>query len=307
MTSKETLASNSKNVISNAVGNLKSAVNISKISINATIATAKKKVEDSLSKAVKELDKSRDYLKRINKAYKGGLDSAGKVICDEVSDSIDLAKKVVSKKGGFGKDALNLILDGCEKLTNTVIKGSIKLGKSTLNAVLGLSEKTIGAVEKVIDYVNPAPNQLSVKQIIKKVEDGSIKLTNNIQKGNYGEIKMDQYYASKGYVRISIDRVRDLDEPAHKGIDGVYYNVDQKKGEPTFIIGEAKYNQSKLGYTKYDGKQMSDRWILGNTRLKDDVGKNFASEIKEAIYSGNCEKQVVHVFPDGSYRIEIIK
>lgn len=43
---------------------------------------------------------------------------------------------------------------------------------------------------------------------------------NNIQKGNYGEMKMDVFYDELGYNRISVDRVTDLNTPTHQGIDG---------------------------------------------------------------------------------------
>lgn len=244
---------------------------------------------------------------RLNKAYKAGLDSSAKQICDEVSDAIDLAKKVVKKKAGVGAGPITLVLTGCEKLTNTVINGAAKIGEYTLSTVLDLSKKTIEVVGDVIDFANPGKKQLSVNQIIEQVEKGKLKLTDNIQKGNYGEMKMDQYYEKKGYVRISQDRVMSLDEPVHQGIDGVYYNVDKQKGEPTYIIAEAKYNQSKLGYTKYDGKQMSDQWIWWSNRLEKDVTKDIANEITKADMKGDCEKQVVHVFPDGTVKAKKIK
>ena len=213
----------------------------------------------------------------------------------------------MNKKGGIGKDAVNLILEGCEQLTTKVIKGSLELGKLTVKAAMGLAEKTVGAIGKAIDYINPGEDLLSPKEVIKKVESGKVKLNNNLQKGNYGEMKMDQYYESKGYVRISIDRVMDINDPAHQGIDGIYYNIDKQKGEPEFIIGEAKYNQSKLGYTKYDGKQMSDSWILGGNRILNNVGEEFVKDIRKALIIGECGKQVVHVFPDGTCRMENIR
>ena len=37
----------------------------------------------------------------------------------------------------------------------------------------------------------------SVDDIIKRVENGDIPLSNNIQKGNYGEMKMDVYFKSQ--------------------------------------------------------------------------------------------------------------
>ena len=115
----------------------------------------------------------------------------------------------------------------------------------------------------------------SVDDIVKRVENGDILLSNNIQKGNYGEMKMDVYFKSQGYERISLDRVTDLNAPTHQGIDGVYYKLN---GHPPYIIGEAKYGSSKLGSTK-DGMQMSDTWINGSNRLVNAVGKDVADDI----------------------------
>lgn len=119
----------------------------------------------------------------------------------------------------------------------------------------------------------------SVDEIIKGVEKGDIPLSNNIEKGNYGEMKMDAYFESQGYERISLNKVTDLNAPTHQGIDGVYYNSD---GHPPYIIGEAKYGSSRLS-TLVDGTpQMSTEWIEGGkstSRLELSVGKDVADDI----------------------------
>ena len=135
----------------------------------------------------------------------------------------------------------------------------------------------------------------SVDDIIKAVENGDISLINNIQKGNYGEMKMDAYFESQGYERISLDRVTDLNMPTHQGIDGVYYNPD---GHPPYIIGEAKYGSSRLSITR-DGKQMSDTWINGSDRLVNAVGKDMADDILLEGYG----KRLVRILPDGTIKI----
>ncbi|MGN0329182.1 MAG: hypothetical protein ACI4D4_09405, partial [Lachnospira sp.] len=119
----------------------------------------------------------------------------------------------------------------------------------------------------------------SVDDIIKGVENRDVPLSNNIQKGNYGEMKMDAYFESQGYERISLDRVTDLNTPTHQGIDGVYYNPD---GHPPYIIGEAKYGSSKLSTLADGTPQMSTEWIeggKGTPRLELSVGKNVADDI----------------------------
>lgn len=130
---------------------------------------------------------------------------------------------------------------------------------------------------------------------IADVESGKVKLTSNAQKGNYGEMKMDQYFESQGYQRISGDPVTDLNAKGHQGIDGVYYNPN---GNPKYIVGEAKYNTSKLGNTA-DGKQMSTDWINGSDRLENAVGKDTAGVMGETGYG----RQVVRVMPDGSIKV----
>ena len=134
-------------------------------------------------------------------------------------------------------------------------------------------------------------SNFSVDDIIKGVENGEIPLSNNIQKGNYGEIKMDAYFESQGYERISLDRVTDLNAPNHQGIDGVYYNPD---GHPPYVIGEAKYGSSRLGNT-LDGPQMSDDWIYGSNRLLKAVGKEMYDDILVEGYG----KQLIHIDKNG--------
>ena len=100
----------------------------------------------------------------------------------------------------------------------------------------------------VVDDITDAARKTQ-KSIIESVEnsaEGSKGLT-NIQKGNYGEMKMDDLFESQGYERLSTDRVTDLNQATHQGIDGVYYNPD---GHPPYIIGEAKYGSSKFSYNQ---------------------------------------------------------
>lgn len=143
--------------------------------------------------------------------------------------------------------------------------------------------------ENVVWESNP------VNETIRGIENGSISLTNNIQKGNYGEMKMDVYFENKGYKRISLDKVTDINTPTHHGIDGVYYNPD---GHPPYVIGEAKYGSSKLTNTM-DGMQMSDTWINGGDRLVNAVGKDVADDILLEGYG----KSLVNISSDGTIKI----
>ena len=134
--------------------------------------------------------------------------------------------------------------------------------------------------------------------MINAVEDGSVKLTTNKQKGNYGEMKMDDYFESQGYSRVSTGRVTSLDDKIVKGIDGVYENASPP---PKFVIGEAKYGTSQLSNTQH-GKQMSEQWISGNQRLEKSVGTKLADAIREEQYLNpeNVKKVLIKIETDGT-------
>ncbi|MBL1225128.1 pre-toxin TG domain-containing protein [Enterococcus sp. BWR-S5] len=153
-------------------------------------------------------------------------------------------------------------------------------------------------IEKADDMVPRNLNKGSQSQIIKQIEDGSLSLTekgNTVRKSNYGEMKMDQVMAEKGYNRISIDTVKEIDNPIRKGIDGVYYNPD---GHPPYIIGEAKFGTSTLDKLKNGTKQMSDGWILQDDRLIKAVGKDVYDDI---LLEGYDRVLIEKINPDGSY------
>jgi hypothetical protein len=132
-------------------------------------------------------------------------------------------------------------------------------------------------------------------KILEEVKNGERKLENSQEKGNYGEMRTDQDLKEKGYDRISLDRVTDLNSVGHQGIDGVYY---KEGGEPEYIIVDSKYGSAQLSETA-DGKQMSEKWI--DNRLDNAVGKEKADEIRmeKLVNSGNVGSFVAHVSEDG--------
>ena len=143
-----------------------------------------------------------------------------------------------------------------------------------------LLKKIVTALEKgeEIPWSTDLLRMVGKQDIIDSVLSGKISLETAKQKGNFGEIVMDEYFKLKGYERISLDSISGLDDKIHQGIDGIYYNP---KGKPPYIIGEAKFNTAQLGNT-LDGKQMSTTWILGNDRLGDSIG--FDSEDFDALF-----------------------
>lgn len=115
----------------------------------------------------------------------------------------------------------------------------------------------------------------------------------NKQKGNYGEMKMDEYYESLGYERVSQDRVTGLDDKIHQGIDGVYRN----KSTGEYIVSEAKYNSGKLNFKT---NQMSKEWIEKN------LEKTVSAETRKAIFSSGYERNLYNIKANGAVRFDIL-
>lgn len=118
----------------------------------------------------------------------------------------------------------------------------------------------------------------AIKDAFERIARGE-KLT-DAEKGNLGEMLMDQYYISKGYTPIHKPRVIDLAHKSGQGIDGVYEKTNPD-GTKSYVIADAKVNHSQLKKGLADGTdQMSDAWI--DKRLDDAVGKEKADAIRDA-------------------------
>ncbi|HEB9312352.1 TPA: hypothetical protein RZK28_001852 [Campylobacter coli] len=113
-------------------------------------------------------------------------------------------------------------------------------------------------------------------------------------------MQMDKYYKAKGYKRISLNKVKGLDDKIHHEMDGIYYNPDKN---PKYIIAEAKFGTSKLDRKT---KQMSDEWLIKNKlkQLKDNVGEKQAKEIKKLLNSNEVRKDLFHVDKKGNVSIK---
>ncbi len=140
----------------------------------------------------------------------------------------------------------------------------------------------------------------------KKIQE--LKSINNLstkQKGNYGEAKMDLYYLKQGYKRISLNKVKGLDDKIHHGIDGIYHNPDKN---PKYIIAEAKFGKGDLKKTgKY--KQMSDEWITEESRNRlGIVDEKDRKKIEELLKENNNEvrKDLFHVDEGGKETIDYL-
>lgn len=119
----------------------------------------------------------------------------------------------------------------------------------------------------------------------KKKPRTSKKTWTNLQKGNYGEMKMHEHYEKNGYTVISKNPTRDINAKGHQGIDGIYYKKD---GHPPYIVGEAKYGSGGLDKLKDGTKQMNKEWI--ESRLLDSVDMETYLDILDKGYESNLFK-----------------
>ncbi|AZA55625.1 cytosolic protein [Chryseobacterium sp. G0201] len=95
------------------------------------------------------------------------------------------------------------------------------------------------------------------------------------------------------------EKITNVDQNGHKGIDGVYENASPP---PKYVIVEAKYGSSDLSQTPKDGPQMSKDWILGSERLENAVGPEIADDIRFEIENNpsNVQRVLSHVDANGN-------
>lgn len=119
------------------------------------------------------------------------------------SSAVEFAKAVY-KLGDFVDRVRNAQSEGAlEEAGSIFAEAAAAIGITMLFAFLGrLSKLTKESFRN--------RKKVTQREIIDSVERGKIKLENNIQRGNYGEMKMDVYFEEQGYKRISIDKVTDL-------------------------------------------------------------------------------------------------
>ncbi|HEB9357067.1 TPA: hypothetical protein RZK35_001819 [Campylobacter coli] len=112
---------------------------------------------------------------------------------------------------------------------------------------------------------------------------------------------MDLYYLKQGYKRISLNKVKGLDDKIHHGIDGIYHNPNKN---PKYIIAEAKFGTSKLDRKT---KQMSDEWITEESRNRlGIVDKKDREKIANLLKKNSNEvrKDLFHVDKKGNVSIK---
>lgn len=258
------------------------------------------------SLAIKETNKERldtKYAqKRLNDILFG--DDGKKTEGDKYSDNNE--KKIESNSNGETKDTNESEKDTSDSSSNSFRDFLNKLFAEDMEKVNGsfetnLKENSDG--EKNNEQKDRAPEEINtmqkkaIKEAFERIARGE-KLT-DVEKGNLGEMLMDQYYISQGYQPIHEPGVTDLAHKSGQGIDGVYEKTNPD-GTKSYIIADAKVNSSKLNKGLADGTdQMSGEWI--ENRLDKAVGKEKADEIRD-VYEDNPElvsKEVYHFSYDG--------
>jgi hypothetical protein len=182
------------------------------------------------------------------------------------------------EKNNKQRDLPNEIVDddGVDSLPNEIDGGEINQIKESKE----LTDKEINEQQTK-----------AIKEAFERIANGE-SLT-DAEKGNLGEMLMDQYYISQGYNPIHSPRVIDLEHKSGQGIDGVYEKTNPD-GSKEYIIADAKVNSAKLSKLVDGTNQMSDAWI--EKRLDNAVGKEKADEIRDA-YEDNPDsvsKTVYH-------------
>ncbi|BBH26298.1 hypothetical protein SG0102_12320 [Intestinibaculum porci] len=169
-----------------------------------------------------------------------------------------------------------------------------------------LENKEVSEQERSPEEIDQLQRK-AIAEAFKKIFRGE-KLT-DAEKGNLGEMLMDQYYIARGYRPIHKDRVVDLEHKSGQGIDGAYEKEDAN-GKKVYVIVDAKVNSSRLNKGLADGTdQMSDEWVV--KRLEKAVGKKKADEILDAYEDDpqSIRKELYHFSygnsPDGMSKADV--
>lgn len=213
---------------------------------------------------------------------------------------ISTAVAAVAVVSTVGSATLNLV-DTWTEIDNPAFN-AIQNGLNITSAVSNLTY-SVGAIfnawngvspEEIATFKNQSYTSSEIRNAVRqdrllRVNYKNIDLMSKTEKGNYGEMAADKMMREQGYKRISDETVTTL-RGGHQGIDGIY--TDGK----TYVIGEAKYDSSKLTTLTDGTKQMSRAWI--EERLPMDVGPVLSDEIIDSF--DDVERLLINVNPGGS-------
>ena len=232
------------------------------------------------------------------------------VVYNETLQSIDVLSLALSPLGldwiadGFGAiyagyygDELNATLYGTAVFLPIISYSAIKItGKNLLKGLLTGNSELVkdGSGFVLREVLQGAGNWMDdifdiQKSVFNQNKNIIANMTSN-HKGAWGEIATDAYLTEKGFQPLHHRKTALTDGWGETGIDGIF-----KKDGQYYII-EAKYTGFSTLNTTIDGKQLSNGWIEGSSRLENAVGRDLANDIKQMGY----KKIWAKVAPDGS-------
>ncbi len=203
-------------------------------------------------------------------------------VCVKCEGLPDFQKRILKEEYGYSEEQISDIHSWEE------FEKKQEISQNTCKDAGNSDGETKDLTKEEIDQMQKD----AIAEAFEKIARGE-ELT-DAEKGNLGEMLMDQYYISKGYTPIHQPRVTDLEHKSGQGIDGVYEKTNPD-GTKSYVISDAKVNHSRLNKNLADGTdQMSDAWI--DKRLDGAVGKEKADEIRDAYEDnpGSVSKEVYH-------------
>jgi len=210
-----------------------------------------------------------------------------------IEEAVEFFDGLYSKYTLSGPDAGGPLQNAKAGNTNEVSEAGESEASGEVNEANGAGETN--EADETKELTQEEINELqrkAIEEAFERIARGE-ELT-DAEKGNLGEMLMDQYYIEQGYTPIYEPRVTGLSPKSGQGIDGVYERTDPD-GSKTYIIADAKVNSSELKKGLADGtNQMSDAWV--DKRLDNAVGKEKADEIRDAHedYPSSVSKEVYH-------------
>ena len=185
-----------------------------------------------------------------------------------------------------------------EALLTTVTAGYGTLAKAIavrgLSVFRGMGDDMLAVVKKGVKSVKFIDKVYDLQKKSVAQWKGKISAESTIRKGNFAEMACDVFLRLKGYKPLHV-RITDINNPTHKGIDGVFNKGDK------YLIIESKYKGTATLSTLADGtRQMSDDWILGtnqNNRLFKALGG--AQDLYDEIIIKGYTRLLAEVSPDG--------
>lgn len=239
--------------------------------IKALISDEKARIAlgDSL---FQELDTKIDTMKT---ALEQGGDGNAVQLGENLGSLLWQVGSVLTGAGGVAKAGTKLASLGVDVATNTleVMSGVAKFDKHITAGVIGSDGKALMDFSQLTRVQKSVIGEMLGSELMKiALPPGAEKIGRSVSVGQ-------------------------------TGIDDLY-----KVGD-SYVVVEYKFGTSELKKTN-DGFQMSDDWLVGTktdyNRILESVGKDRASDVRNALDKGQVEKWVVHTDPAGGTSIWMV-